>query len=248
MKREGQRWWKIRWITVAAYTCSVGLLVLSMFIFPEEEESLGLAMGVVTIFGLVPLFYILNLPYMKWKKEKIIPDTKVIEDVSRIREPGNKHIIDHVPIHFILGLFIFIILIISIGPYFYPIINGESVSLEMTIYTFVTVGFIGLIGALFWRLEIEVNEEFMRFHWGPFGKKVPLEDIETIRPVIIRPLRDYMGYGIRSGPDGAVGYISHSKVGVRLQIKGGRTYVVSTHNPDEICDLVKWARKRARLK
>ena len=116
----------------------------------------------------------------------------------------------------------------------------------VTAINFVTVAFFAVILATFWKLSIEADGKEVHFHYGPFGKRLEIDEIATIRPVAVHPLKDYMGWGIRMGPDGSIGYISSGRTGVRIETRRGKIYVVTCNRPQELVDLVRSARRRGR--
>jgi len=50
-----------------------------------------------------------------------------------------------------------------------------------------------------------------------------------------------MGWGIRVGSDGTIGYIAAGNVGVRIQLKDGKQYVVTLNDPQSLVEYVEAA-------
>jgi len=98
----------------------------------------------------------------------------------------------------------------------------------------------------FWKLEIMAKDGVLSFHFGPFGRDLTPVQVRTIEAVDVHPIRDYMGYGWRSGSDGSIGYISSGKKGVRIVTDGNRAYVISCHRPEELVSLIKGWKRRYR--
>lgn len=58
--------------------------------------------------------------------------------------------------------------------------------------------------------------------------------------------REYMGWGIRVGADGSIGYISAGNVGVRLERYRRKDYVITVSDPQSLVDYVEAARGKER--
>ena len=101
-----------------------------------------------------------------------------------------------------------------------------------------------LVIILFDPLVITADSERVLLKLGPIKNAILIGEIATIRSVIVRPLRDYMGVGKRLGPDGSIGYIANIKTGVRIELNDGKTYVVSAKNPQEFVDYIRYFKKR----
>jgi hypothetical protein len=62
---------------------------------------------------------------------------------------------------------------------------------------------------------------------------IPTTEIRGAKPVEYQAIRDYGGYGIRSGRDGKA-YIASGKEGVELEFRTGRKLLVGTQRPAEL--------------
>jgi hypothetical protein len=63
--------------------------------------------------------------------------------------------------------------------------------------------------------------------------RVPIADIRTAVAVEYNPLREYHGYGIRSGPRGQA-YIASGNQAVQLELGDGRRLLVGSQQPEEL--------------
>jgi hypothetical protein len=116
------------------------------------------------------------------------------------------------------------------------IFNWELIS---GIIIFITIIILIIVSLIFGALQIECDNERLWVHWGPMGKKIPLKDIVFINSTIIHPFRDYLGWGLRVGRDGSIGYISSGDVGVRVSLTDGKEYVITSNDPEKLVDYVR---------
>jgi len=235
MMRDRRRWNIIRWTSVGVYMLVTFLMVGAMLIFPGYEGALGIAMTVFVFSGLVVLLIVLSLPQVMVRRPIPVPDGSLdIRPGPAIKEFRDQVRMDLV-LYLIIPLIAILLLTGAIG--FDPAVSAIN---------FVAAAFFAVILSIFWRLSIEADIKEVHFHYGPFGKRLEVHEIATIRPVAVHPLKDYMGWGIRMGPDGSIGYISSGRTGVRIETKGGKAYVVSCNRPQDLVDLVRSARRKVR--
>lgn len=95
---------------------------------------------------------------------------------------------------------------------------------------------------LFTPMTVEVDVEAMHVRFGRLNWPrwvFPLREIEDVRVVTFRPLRDYGGWGIRRGSDG---YCLNQRGdrGVRFEHAGG-TYTVGSDNPERLLEALRTA-------
>jgi hypothetical protein len=69
------------------------------------------------------------------------------------------------------------------------------------------------------------------------ARHILLSDIHSVETIIYDPLRDYGGYGIRTGRFGKA-YLANGRRGVRLKLADGTTLVVGSQNPDELARIL----------
>jgi len=86
-------------------------------------------------------------------------------------------------------------------------------------------------------LTIEVTDGALRFGFGPFRRRLRLEDIAGCEREDIT-FRRYGGIGLRYGA-GAVCYNTRFGRGLRLHVRGRRRdYVLSTDRPEELAGVL----------
>ena len=69
------------------------------------------------------------------------------------------------------------------------------------------------------------------------ARQIPLADIRSTEVVTYDPLRDYGGYGIRSGRFGKA-YIASSSRGVRLKLRDGAIVIVGSQRAEELSGIL----------
>ncbi len=89
------------------------------------------------------------------------------------------------------------------------------------------------------RLVTEVNPTDMvvslRGFWR--ARRIPLTAIRSAETIHYDPVRDYGGYGIRTGRFGKA-YVAGSTLGVRLKLASGSTVIVGSNRPDELARIL----------
>jgi hypothetical protein len=89
------------------------------------------------------------------------------------------------------------------------------------------------------RLVTEVREAelvvALRGLWR--GRHILLNDIQSAEAIRYDPLRDYGGYGIRTGRFGKA-YVANGQRGVRLKLADGTTLIVGSQKPDELARIL----------
>ncbi len=65
------------------------------------------------------------------------------------------------------------------------------------------------------------------------SRRIPFSEIRSAEKISYDPVRDYGGYGIRTGRFGKA-YIAAGTEGVRIQLANGATVVVGSQRPQEL--------------
>lgn len=90
------------------------------------------------------------------------------------------------------------------------------------------------IFALSLRLITEVVPGELRVRLYPFPRvRFPLDEIETAEVREYSPLREYGGWGVRSGPGGKA-YNAYGNRGLQLVVRGGRRVLIGSQRPEEL--------------
>lgn len=88
------------------------------------------------------------------------------------------------------------------------------------------------------RLKTWVEAAHLTFGF-PLGlrRTIPLEEIRSAEPVTYRPLRDFGGWGLRSGRMGVI-YNARGNRAVRLSLVNGKVILVRSQRPDELAQVI----------
>jgi hypothetical protein len=120
----------------------------------------------------------------------------------------------------------------------HPMSNGNVIGWTI----FLWVVYLRLITV---RLVTEVNKAelviSLRGFWRP--RHIPLDAIRSTEAIAYDPLRDYGGYGIRTGRFGKA-YIAAGTRGVRLKLASGATVIVASDRPDELAAILSKSANR----
>lgn len=117
--------------------------------------------------------------------------------------------------------------------------NGE----EQSAWIGLAVALLVSLTLAFAKLETTMSSEGIAVRFFPFIRKTTLfsfEDIESVRVVEYKPLREYGGWGLRIGKNG-VAYTVSGKNGVLITFKEPRrlmrgmhkTLLIGTQKPEE---------------
>ncbi len=98
--------------------------------------------------------------------------------------------------------------------------------------------FLVIVSLNFWCLRIRVTREFFEARYGLLARRIPLKEIVDASACEIK-FPNYWGLGIRWGFDGSTAYCTRFGGGVRLKLKRGRDFVVSTSNAAELLRVLK---------
>jgi len=69
------------------------------------------------------------------------------------------------------------------------------------------------------------------------SRRIPLNEIRSVEAISYDPVRDYGGYGIRTGRFGKA-YIAGGTRGVRMKLANGATVVVGSQRPEELAAIL----------
>jgi len=117
--------------------------------------------------------------------------------------------------------------------------GGIVFMISITIMAFVSV----LIFIM--RINVTVTYETLRV--GIFkGRLVQTEDIDSVTAEEFSAMKDFLGWGFRIGPKG-FGYIAAgTNKGLRIHLKTGKSFLISTKRPFEFENAMKMALKSIR--
>jgi len=96
-------------------------------------------------------------------------------------------------------------------------------------------------------IQIRITTEELVIHYGLLNRK----HIQTSNIVSCEPTKasfgKYMGVGIRYGTNGSFAYTTSFGNAVKIVLKKGRPFVFSSHNPQEICNVINQAKVNIAL-
>jgi hypothetical protein len=226
---------RFRWAVVIAYVVMVMVVAfLPLFVDWEETVLVWLILG-VTFGGMIFLFAVLFKPYIKRPDTTVVRDGLVVDSgVVRKLRPGETF---RDVIRFDLVLYIVLPVIILLVVLMVLIPDPAVIAIQG-----VVVGLLAIIALIFNNLLVEADRSTLSFHFGPIGRRIPLGDVDSIRAVAVHALKEFMGWGIRVGPDGTIGYIASGKVGVRIAVSDGKEYVLTVNDPQAMVEYVRAAK------
>lgn len=99
---------------------------------------------------------------------------------------------------------------------------------------------LNLVGLMTLRvLKIELTPEQIIFGFAPFRRRYYLSQIEKAE-ISNYEFKNYLGYGIRIGRDGTLGYVPRSGRGLKIKVRGRRReYFFVCNKPEELKKLIE---------
>ncbi|UCC92477.1 MAG: hypothetical protein JSW25_07345 [Thermoplasmata archaeon] len=233
-----RRYNRIRWAIVIIYVALV-LTVSSLPLFLEWDEMsfVYLILG-VTFGGMIVIFVVLFKPYIKRPDKPMVKDGLIVEsEVVRKLRPGETY---RDVKRFDLIMYIMVPVIVLLVALMVIIRDPMTIAIQGAV-----VALLVILALIFNSLVVEVDRQTLSFHFGPIGRDIPLGEIDSIRAVAVHATKEFMGWGIRVGPDGTIGYIASGNVGVRLAISDGKEYVLTVNDPQGMVEYVRAAKAEA---
>ena len=226
---------RLRLVGLVLYLVIVAVVTALTVGWELEENVIVLLNLVLVVGGSLILIAIIVLPYFR----PISPPTgdpglELAHPPVNLLEPWQETVLMKVLWYILPPLLVFYVGLALFSPE-----EGTFLTLALTTVIFVVVTF------FFGQLEVVCTSDTLSFHYGPIGKNIPIADIESIRAVSLKFGRDYLGWGIRIAPDGAVGYIAGGKTGVRIQVRAGKQYLVTVSQPQSLVNYVRAAQEAA---
>lgn len=105
-------------------------------------------------------------------------------------------------------------------------------------------GILAFVLFLFWNyrgLRIQISGGKLLVNYGLFNRKSFLLDDIASCEKNKASFGKYLGVGVRYGFDGSLAYTTSFGDAVMVVPKRGRTFVFSSKNPDEICEILRTA-------
>jgi hypothetical protein len=236
---SAKRYNVFRWTVVVIYIVVVTVLsILPLFVGDFDSDEFVMVFIIVVIGGALVLIAVLAKPVLRPSDGVAVKEGGVSEGgVVRKLRPGETY---YVRIQFKLILYIMVPTIILMAVLMI-VIPDNTVRSIIGIVTILLV----ILVAVFMNLEVKANMEVLSFKFSRFGKELPLDSITSISVTKVRAMKDFMGYGVRIGPDGTIGYIVGGDTGFKVVTDKGKKYVVTIPDPEGLVDYV-WAAKAER--
>ena len=234
---EAQRTVRLRWTATIVYIVVVIVGTFMPFIWREMDEGVFVTVYlVIVIGGALLLIVILSRPLMRPPGGDVsVKDGLAMEDgVTRKLRPGETY---YLRVRFNLILYIMVPTVVVMAAMMLFIPDQTTV-----IILGITTAGLTVLVLIFINFEVKADRETLSFKFGHFGKELPLDSIRSITVTKVNAMKDFMGYGVRIGPDGTIGYILQGDVGFRVETAEGKRYVVTIPEPDGLVEYVKAAK------
>lgn len=96
-------------------------------------------------------------------------------------------------------------------------------------------------------IQIRITKKEIVIHYGLLNRKhIQMSNIVSCEPTKAS-FGKYMGVGIRYGTDRSLAYTTSFGNAVKIVLKKGRPFVFSSHNPQEICNIINQAKANIPL-
>ncbi len=234
--QEVERTVRVRWYATAVYLVVVLAGALLPFLLPDMDE--GVFAGVysaVVVLGTVLLIVALTRPLVRPPGGEVAIKGGLAreEGVVRRLRPGERY---YVRIRFTLVLYLMAPVIVLLAGLMIIIRHGTTVMILG-----ITTAGLTILLVFFLNLEVRADRDALSFKFAYFGKDLPLDSISSIGVTRVNAMKDYMGYGVRVGPDGSIGYIVKGGEGFFVETVEGKRYVVTIPEPEGLVEYVKAA-------
>jgi hypothetical protein len=92
-------------------------------------------------------------------------------------------------------------------------------------------------------LVVAVDAEELRIQFRPlWSRRVAIADIAEVEACTYRPLREYLGWGIRYLPGRGWAYTVQGNRGVRLRLHSGARILLGSRSPEQLAAAIEAAR------
>lgn len=88
------------------------------------------------------------------------------------------------------------------------------------------------------RLRVEVNGKTLRLSYFPiWSRTIAIRDIQACSPRTYRPMREYMGWGIRIWTRGRAWTVKGNR-GVQLELSDGLPLLIGSDTPEKLAEAI----------
>lgn len=229
---------RLRLVVLTLYLVGVTIVTILPMVMEIRDLPLVLLNLVLVVGGAIILIGIIALPYFRpLGPPSVDSGMELAARPVNLHEPWQEAVPMKVLWYILPPLLIFYISSAILFP-------SQETFLTLGLTTAILV----VVTFFFGRLDVACTPHALSFHYGPIGKNLPITDIGSIRAVSLKFGRDFLGWGIRVAPDGAIGYIAGGKTGVRIQVRAGRQYLVTVSDPQSLVDYVRAAQEAEAIK
>lgn len=233
---------RLRWTITVVYIVLVLALALVPFAWPDLGEGPFVVVYlVVVIGGAILLIAVLSYPVVRSREGDVTKLEGLVSEggVTRRLRPGETY---YLRIRFKLILYIMVPVVVMMAVVL-VVIPDRTAQATVGATTIALV----IITGVFSTLEVRADREELSFGFSVLRKVIPLDAVHSIDVTKVNALKDYMGWGVRVGPDGSIGYIVQGDKGFRVVTSDGKRYVVTIPDPDALVEYVLAAKaERAR--
>lgn len=128
-----------------------------------------------------------------------------------------------------------VVLLLILAVFLHPLNTEGLVGFGAAILTLV---FILLLLLNFRGIKIQLSSEWLTVDYGFFNHKhIGMDDIVSCN-LVKASFRRFGGIGVRYGLDGSWAYTTSFGNAVEIVPKQGRTFVFSSNNPEQICQII----------
>jgi MFS family permease len=234
---EAQRMIRLRWYVTMVYVIGVIAGAFVPFLWPGLDEGVFVAVYMAIVLGgAVLLIVVLTRPLLRPPRGELrMRDGLAVEEgVTRKLRPGETYYL-RMRFNLILYLIVPLVVVMGVMTLFMPDRTSAMIMVGVT-------ALMAVIGMIFINFEVRADRQRLSFKFGYFGKELQLDEITHISATEVNAMKDFMGYGVRIGPDGTIGYILQGDKGFRVETGDGKSYVVTIPEPEELVEYVRAAK------
>ena len=222
---------RVRYFTLLFYVVLI-LLYIVFWQLTEFESFKLVGYLILTFGGFFFILFMIIYPYFRPIETPVVEDGKIIDLSENYLQKTYYEEVVITILYYLTLPFTIIYGIISIWMLIQRIFD------QALIFAGAASFFLTIL-ALFDRLILIGDENHLLIKFGPFKEKLELNKVISTRPVAIKPLKTYLGYGKRIGTDGSIGYITGASTGVKLDMREKRKYVISTNDPKTFVNYIR---------
>ncbi|UCF46258.1 MAG: hypothetical protein JSU89_03480 [Myxococcales bacterium] len=119
--------------------------------------------------------------------------------------------------------------------------HGEHPGPDWLVWV-LTVILCACVPALLWvlRLTVTISDEGVHVRYYPFvNRMIPFSDIRAFRARRYRPIREFGGWGIRTGLGKKSAYNTKGDLGVELYLRNGRSIMIGSQRHEELAAAIR---------